>query len=355
MRKFERYDIIKIMTTSLGLGFIPEEIIFCPTSACNLKCSHCFVNQKAGNLNAEDAVKLLKDCAGNGVTKVGFSGGEPFLNLDFTCYLIEESVKSDMIFDRLMTNGVWWKTDEELRQKLLRVKNAGFDGKIGLSWDCFHMAHEENTALSIQKIAMFITACHQIFDDETCVEILSVVNAADSKNDDLDFKDNLIDLGLTIGGYVTGETHKKTKNGQLAIINAYSDLEVQVFRFSQSFLPESEGSVPSEQTKPVKKLWKDKKWFTEDYCQSTGNVLYVHSDGRVAPCCGFANEEPKLIIGNVKDSYEKLMENARSNKMVNLCYCHGLDLYRRNLEKTEKMPGKTADMCMFCAWVCKRS
>ncbi|MCQ2597794.1 MAG: radical SAM protein [Treponema sp.] len=325
------------MTTALGPGFNPEEIIFCTTSACNLKCGHCFVNQKAGNLNAEDALSLLKDCAVNGITKTGFSGGEPFLNLDLTCLLIEESVKNEMIFDRLMTNGAWWKDEKELFEKLIRVREAGFDGKIGLSWDSFH-------GTSVQKVAMFITACHQVFDNENCVEILSVVDSSNKKYDDRDFKDNLIELGLTIGGFVTGNTDKKTGNGQLAIVNDYSDLTVPVYRFSQSFLPET-GSK-----------WRDKKWFTEDFCQSTGNVFYVHSDGRVAPCCGFANEEPNLIIGSVKDSYEKLMENARSNRMVNLCYCMGLDSYRRNLERNEGKqahPGRTKDMCMFCAWVCR--
>jgi len=329
------------METTKGPGFCPEEIIFCPTSACNLKCGHCFVNQKAGSLNTEAAVAFLNDCAKNGIYKTGFSGGEPFLNLDFTCILIEESVKNEMVFDRLMTNGVWWKSEAELFEKLRRVRDSGFDGKIGLSWDCFHM----DSGADIQKIAMFITACHQFFDSETCVEILSVIDAADPKNDDLDFKDNLIELGLTVGGYVTGSTNKKTKNGRLAIVNDFSDLEIPVYRFSQSFLPE-----------PGSK-WRDKKWFTEDYCQNTGNVFYVHSDGRVAPCCGFANEEPGLIIGSVKDSYATLMENARKNSMVDLCYCQGLENFRKNIELTEgkkALPGRTNDMCMFCAWVCRK-
>ena len=145
---------------------------------------------------------------------------------------------------------------------------------------------------------------------------------------------------MTIGGFVTGETDKKSKNGQLSIINLYSDLEVKVFRFSQSF-------------KPEKAEWKDKKWFTEDYCQNTGNVIYVHADGKVSPCCGFANEEPELIIGNVKDSYNKLIENASKNRMVNLCYSTGLEAFRKQMESERKFSGKTNDMCMFCAWVCR--
>jgi len=328
--------IFLFMQTHNGPGFIPEEIIFCTTSACNLKCGHCFVNQKAGNLDSDAAVALLQDCADNGVTKVGFSGGEPFLNLDLTCLLIEESVKNEMIFDRLMTNGVWWKDETDLFNRLERVRTAGFDGKIGLSWDCFHGS-------SVQKIAMFITACHQVFDNEACVEILSVVKADDKKYDHIDFQNNLIELGLTIGGYVSGYTDKKTKNGQLAIVNDYGDLVVPVYRFSQSFMPEDAA-------------WKDKKWFTDDYCQATGNVFYVHSDGRVAPCCGFSNEEPDLIIGNVKDSYKTLMENAAKNRMVDLCYCKGLENYRLEQEKNggrKIFPGRTNDMCMFCAWVCK--
>ncbi|MCF0241159.1 MAG: radical SAM/SPASM domain-containing protein [Treponema sp.] len=321
------------MESIQGPGFNPEEIIFCPTSACILTCPHCFVNQKAGSLCIEDAINLLYDCASNNISKVGFSGGEPFLNLDFTCSIIERAVKLEMIFDRLMTNGAWWKNENELFEKLERVKEAGFDGKIGLSWDSFH-------GTSVQKIAMFITACHQIFDDESCVEILSVVNEKNKKSDDLKFKDDLIELGLTIGGYVSGYTDKKTKTGTLEILNDFSDISVPVFRFSQSLMPE-------------KAIWKDKKWFKEDFCQEVGNVLYVHADGRVAPCCGFANEEPSLIIGNVKDSFNILMENAEKNPMVEVCYIEGLENHRKKLEKNRKLPGKTKDMCMFCAWVCR--
>lgn len=322
------------MNAITGPGFNPDEIIFCPTSACNLKCGHCFVDQKAGNLSADDAINFLNSCAASGkILKVGFSGGEPFLNMDFVCRIISESVKLELMFDRLMTNGAWWKTDGELRAKLKSVRDAGFDGKIGLSWDSFH-------GTEIQKVAMFITACHQIFDDETCVEILSVVDAGNPKADDGEFCDNLIELGLTIGGYVSGETDKKTKTGTYEILNDYGEINVPVYRFAQSFLPE-EG-----------KKWKDKKWFTEDFCQSTGNVFYVHADGRVAPCCGFANEESGLIIGTVKDSYETLMRKASENKAVQICYFSGLENFRKELEEKKiKLPGVTNDTCQFCAYM----
>ena len=72
------------------------------------------------------------------------------------------------------------------------------------------------------------------------------------------------------------------------------------------------------------KAWQSKKWFKDDYCQGPGNIFYVHTNGKIAPCCGFANEEPALFIGSICDSYEKLMQNAKENPMIKSCFNTGL-------------------------------
>ncbi len=296
-----------------GPGFNPEEIIFCPTSLCNLKCAHCFVDQKNSRLNLNDALAFLDDCLGHlSDFKIGFSGGEPFLALDFVNSICKKAFDAGLMFDRLMTNGVWWNTQDDLEKKLASVRDAGFDGKIGLSFDVFH-------GQPIDKICTFIAACHKIFSDNNCVEILSVIDARDSEGDSAWFENQMEEI-------------KKRLNLEW----------ITYYRFPQSF-------VPSENI-----TLEDKKWFTEDYCQSTGNVFYIHADGAVAPCCGFANERPELFIGTIKVSFETLMKNAQSCKMVGLCYEKGVLEKAKELQKAKLLPkGKCDDMCKLCYWMCQ--
>ena len=67
--------------------------------------------------------------------------------------------------------------------------------------------------------------------------------------------------------------------------------------------------------------WTAPEWFEDDFCRGPGNVFYVHPDGRIAVCCGFANENPQLIIGDIrKDDYRSLMRRASQSPFVRACY-----------------------------------
>lgn len=321
-----------------GPGFMPEEIIFCPTSLCNLKCPHCFVEQKNARLNMEDSIALLEDCAKNiGGLRVGFSGGEPFLNLDFTKALCQKAIDLGLVFDRLMTNGVWWNTKKELEEKLSIIKDSGFDGKIGLSFDRFHNQN-------IEKIIAFINTCFDIFNDRNTIEILSVADSSNIADDTETFCNYIEEIKSKTGFAKINKSLDKQNGTGSAILLDDEGNSLTVYRFAQSFIPQQ----------PIE--LKDKNWFTEDYCQATGNVFYVHADGNIAPCCGFANERPQLFIGTVKDSFETLMHNAENNAMVNLCYRHGLLAQAKELQKEKKLPeGKCSDMCQLCWWFCSNN
>jgi hypothetical protein len=99
------------------------------------------------------------------------------------------------------------------------------------------------------------------------------------------------------------------------------------------------------------KCWQSKKWFKEDFCQGPGNILFVHSDGNIAPCCGFANENKELFIGKITDSIETILQNAKNNKMIQLCFEKGLSSVKKVAKKSHK--GKCSDICTFCDFICK--
>ena len=292
--------------------FVPTEIIFAATTLCNLHCPHCFVRRTEQKLNPQAALNFLASCLSSKncqIDKVGFSGGEPFLAQNFLFTVIPFARKKDFMFDQIMTNGIWWKDEYELRTVLQITQDLGYDGKIGLSYDNFHGQEYE-------KIRRFCTVANEIFGEEC----LSVQAVADPLLNDED-------------------TEKL--EGELNAL--WEDFSAEIFILPQTFTGTDERG------------WQSRKWFKEDYCEGPGQILFVHPDGNIAPCCGFANENPALFIGNISDTFDEVMEKAGKNQMIKNCYEKGLLKCAKEAEPTLVFPGKgrTDDICTFCDWLCK--
>ena len=306
--------------------FFPEEIIFSATGQCNLACPHCFVTKSKTKLSSEKAIKFLETCKGTTVRKVGFSGGEPFLNLDFLCDVIKYSVDNAFLFDRIMTNGSWWKNSNELKKALEKIKDAGFDGKIGLSFDSFH-------GQSLKTIKEFCKTVYEYFDGST-IEIQSVRTkfSIDIKN--IEFLAAFLDCKV--------ESNLDKNTGLGTMILKGKDKFIPVYVTPQSFKSNDSRAFNSS------------KWFTDDFCAGPGQILFVHPNGKIAPCCGFANENEALIIGTIEQDFDTVLQQARENKMVKICYDDGLSTQIKELKKQGiSVPGKTDDICTFCNFICK--
>ena len=290
--------------------FLPTEIIFSSTTLCNLHCEHCFVERKPLSLDADEALRFLKSCRESKncqIDKIGFSGGEPFLSMEFLCKVVSFARKNDFMFDQIMTNGVWWKDEVELNQTLQKLYDAGYDGKIGISYDNFH-------GQNYNKIRTFCAAVNKIFGEES----INIQAVADPFLDD-----------------------EKTEKLESELNALGEDFSADIFVLPQTFQSEDGRG------------WKSNKWFKEDFCEGPGNILFVHADGNIAPCCGFANENSTLFIGKISDSFEKVMQNAEQNPMIRLCFEKGLSSLIKKLKKEEKLPGKTGDICTFCDFIAK--
>lgn len=320
-----------------GPGFQPSEIIFAVTDNCNLHCKHCYVPRHTRTLSAQAAISFLETLksAENPqaaeITKIGFSGGEPFLYPDFLCQLIEFGCKNDFLFDRIMTNGIWWKDEQELNQILQKIYDSGYDGKIGLSFDSFHNQ-------PLEKIKTFISAVHNIWNDSQIVEIQSVCSHNEENN-----KKDLIYIEEIASFFNCSTENYLNKKGFGQILIQSEDVYIPVYRTPQSFTADNINA------------WSSKKWFKDDFCEGPGQILYVHPDGNIAPCCGFANEEPALIIGNINQSFDSIIQQAKQNKMIQICYEEGLEKQIEVLKnKGEKFMGKCDDLCAFCQLVARR-
>lgn len=296
-------------------GFNPAEIIFACTTLCNLHCAHCFVNRLTVKLDSNGAKKLILSCKNSPqsqIDKIGFSGGEPFLALDFMIQVIKCARENDFMFDQIMTNGVWWNSKEELNETLLKIKDAGYDGKIGISYDNFHGQNYE-------KIRTFCAAVNEIFGEEN------------------------INIQAVADPLLNGKDSDKLES---ELNSLCQDFSADIFILPQTFQGNDERG------------WQSKKWFKEDYCEGPGQILFVHPSGDIAPCCGFANENKELFIGKITDSFETIMDNASKNKMIQLCFTQGLLRRAKEAEKAgKKLPGtgRTDDICTFCDFLCKQN
>src|SRR5262249_43404107 len=99
-----------------------------------------------------------------GIEVVAFTGGEPFLYPDFVLALTRRASELGMRFDKVQTNGVWYRDRAHLTGVLTELRDAGFTGKLGLSVDKFHGSHT-------QQAAVFCRVARELFGRDNIVSL----------------------------------------------------------------------------------------------------------------------------------------------------------------------------------------
>ncbi|MFH0764583.1 MAG: radical SAM protein [Candidatus Omnitrophota bacterium] len=306
------------------MGFRPKEILFSPTGNCNLSCPHCANVKSAAVLPQKLAKKFLAASAKVGVNRVGFTGGEPFLALDFLCGVTAQAAGEGFLFDRIMTNGVWFRDEKHLRDSLTRLNESGYDGDICVSVDAFHRQGLEKTACFIE------TAC-AIWRRPDAISI-ACVRGARENSAEKKLRSLARLLKGRLAGFGTNRPNIKSKT-----------LFIKIFNIDLS---------PIGKASNLKDPW-DGRWFKEDYCEGPGNVFFVTPSGDVKPCCGYANDPAVFTIGNIrKDSPNAILKNFRKNRLLYAIFNSGLARIRRRLKRLGVIfPGKTGSHCYFCHYI----
>ncbi len=247
-------------------------------------------------------------CKRAGLRRVSFTGGEPFLNPEFLYQISAAAVKEEMLFGRIMTNGVWYKDKKSLETIFKRLRDSGYDGDICVSVDAFH-------SRNIKKIAVFIKTAASIWRRPDMASI----------------------------AYVRGSREEETTAILKKVLSYLKGLHVKTAGIDLSPVGSAAG---------LKDPWGN-RWFKEDYCKGPGNALFVMPDGDVKPCCGYATDQAGLTIGNIKrDSAAKVIKGAERNKLVRAIFTKGLTGIRKACERAEfRFPGKTGNHCFFCSYL----
>src|SRR5439155_2376586 len=91
---------------------------------------------------------------------------------EFLVAMTKRAAELGFRFDKLMTNGVWYRDEAHLESVLAELRDAGFAGKLGLSVDKFH-------GLDIAKLADFCRTARRVFDRDTILSLSYASRAPD--------------------------------------------------------------------------------------------------------------------------------------------------------------------------------
>jgi hypothetical protein len=309
--------------------FRPNYLSFAGTYQCNLTCPHCCVPiEWPDRLEIGTAVRFLEDAHAYGIGILGFTGGEPFLYPGFMHTVCRRAAALGFRFDKVVTNGVWYRDEAELETVLAGLAEAGFTGKLGLSVDKFHGIHTP-------ALAAFCRAARRIFGRDN---ILSLSYASRRPDQGLEpiralaqALDGVIEWSEVLGRYLLVTL-------DLTMMLNWHHL------------------APVERAERLPGAW-DGTWFEEDYCEGPGQALIVNPRGEVKPCCGFASDLDQLTIGNIyTDTVARIVRRARRHPYVGKVFREGLRAIRDEILARDPtaLPGATSNHCYFCWHVLTR-
>jgi len=119
---------------------------------------------RAERANIDAALRFLEDAHAFGIEILGFTGGEPFLYPEFVGRLTRRAAALGFRFDKIISNGVWFRDRAHLETVLGELAEAGFTGKLGLSVDKFHGMHTP-------ALAEFCRVARRVFERDNIVAV----------------------------------------------------------------------------------------------------------------------------------------------------------------------------------------
>lgn len=301
----------KFNQNKLSVDHAPISLVFYVTKRCNYKCEFCFTYSDLNKpdwekyeLNAEKFSELLKTDFGKKSLRVGFLGGEPFLNDELETMLGMAHKKGKIT--TVVTNASL-VSDERLKTFF---KN--YPTMLGISL-------YDNNVEDVRRLSRALVEKKKFFWVQSVVEatnleaILTKIEFA---------KENKI-KNLILSNYHPGYSEQTNK----VIFNddkRFNEISIKAIELAKKY------GINLTLPNPIDLTYKNRS------CKMAFSYLHVDSEGDVGPCCMRA---PNKTYGNLKNSndwnkdyFKKLRSSflqKESEPITDCRYCEnfGRDLY----------------------------
>ncbi|MCI0469409.1 MAG: radical SAM protein, partial [Nitrospirae bacterium] len=288
-------------------------LVFVYTTECPLTCDYCCHPTEIygrGVIETGKTVNIIKESIAIGsISRVIFTGGEPFLFYDDILGILREFPSSGMKF-RIVTSAFWAENKEKTLSLLAPLQKAGLD-ELSISTD---PSHQKFVPIEYVKNAVY---------------------AALSMGMTAEIASTFWRPGMDIRDTLCLDEHRNIKYVQGPV-------------------------MPIGRARHVKSTWRD-------YCfekppsmaggcreQGEGMDITIYPDGSVYPCCsGGFNVEAGLSAGNIyQEPLADIAERMWSDPFVRVMLGGGADmiykLSRLRDPDVYKMLPDDSDMCTIC-------
>lgn len=300
------------------------EVLFTPhllqlrlSHRCNIKCSHCY-NDSGPNkkyaLDIEAIIPLLEQARALGLTRTVLTGGEIFMHPELVVDIIKHA-KANRLNVSIVTNGFWGKTDVLAQRMLTMIKDAGFTPPNDICFISGGEFHQEWIPSSTIKNA--VAQYFAIFKHPVTI--------------DFEFR-----------------KHKRAVLKQFEKIMAELPAEAFEIKKRTSFYRDGRDvrlDIPEEHLS---------HWSAFGVCDQLFRIA-VQPNGDMLPCCGFNENIPELVVGNIHQvETEHIVKLAQKNDFVRILKNTSLsDLYHEVRETNPELPEYFSHICEVCELVAK--
>ncbi len=260
------------------MAIAPAELIFNVTYRCPLKCSHCCFSsdmEQSGHLDGTAMLRLVDGAALEGIERINFIGGDPFLHADLMERALRQA-RAHGIGGSATTSAYWAPTPERARAILEPLVDAGL-GRIIIYYDDMHADF-----LKLKHVVNGYKAARALG-----IEVhIAVVIAPDSRIDAAYMHDALgagQDPGLTIYETAINSTGRAVEA---------ADEDAQAAR------------------RQAKQVYRGP-------CLSALRHFSVTPEGRVLACCGVLPFHEEMVVGDVnKDGLGDAVRRAYDDAIL---------------------------------------
>lgn len=273
-------------------------------SKCNAQCDICSEScspARQEKLDKRRLKEIIDSFVGTSITKIAFTGGEPFLEYDNLIELITYS-KSKGFMPTVVTNGYWASSDEKTEKIVKQLSECGL-ARMNISYDHYHKVF-----VSQDNINRLVKQCIRY-------RLPYVITVVKLKNEM---------IGDVIDDF-------SVENGLVHLLIAPCE-------------PAGRAKEKFDQERFIRN-----KSINGLVCPYDG-IITINADGNIYPCCAHQVFESNLSVGNYKDlEAAEILSRLKNNGLLYILRNYGLDpILEMKPSVKQKLPDYVSSPCEIC-------